>query len=176
MVEAHLAWAEGRVAGARARLGLVLEPACVALLKAGLLATDWVPLRCLVGIDRAIAKLVGGDADGVFRELGRHSASLNLRGAYKAFVVEEPHRFFERMALLHGLFQNFGRSVYERTSERSGRMLIDGYEEYSPVFCTGSVGYCEGALEMMGAPKPAHALEIACQCAGDPACIYELAW
>lgn len=176
MVEAHLAWAESRFTDARARLEPRLDPACVAFVKTKLLATDWIPLRCLVGIDRGIAALVGGNAESVFRQLGRHSATLNLGGVYKGFVAEEPHRFFEKTALLHGRFQNFGRSAYERTSERSGRLLIDGYEEYSPVFCMGSVGYCEGALEMMRVPGPASAKEVACQCAGDPACIYELAW
>ena len=176
MAEAHLAWAESRFSDARARLLPRLEPECVAIVKSKLLATDWIPLRCLVGIDRAIAALVGGDAESVFRQLGRYSATLNLGGVYKSFVAEEPHRFFEKMTLLHGRFQNFGRSAYEKTSERSGHVRIDGYEEYSPVFCMGSVGYCEGALEMMRVPGPASVREAACQCAGDPACIFDLAW
>ena len=70
-------------------------------------------------IDRAIATAVGGPAGEVFRELGRHSASLNLGGVYRSFVAEEPHRFFEQTALLHGRFQTFGRSAYEKPSSTS---------------------------------------------------------
>ena len=53
---------------------------------------------------------------------------------------------------------------------------IDGYEEWSPVFCESGIGYCEGALEMMGVPGRPSVVEVTCQCAGDPACVFELAW
>jgi uncharacterized protein (TIGR02265 family) len=176
MAEAHLAWAEARVPDARARLEARLGAECVGFVKTRLLATDWVPLHCLVAIDRAIAVLLGGDASAVFRELGHHSATLNLGGVYKNFVADEPHRFFQQMTLLHGRFQNFGHSAYVKTGDRSGRIRIDGYEEYSPVFCASGTGYMEGALEMLKAPGRPSVAEVECQCAGDPACVYELSW
>jgi hypothetical protein len=99
----------------------------VGFVRSKLLATDWIPFGCLVAIDRAIAGLVGGDPQSVFRELGRHSALMNLGGVYKNFVADEPHRFFQQMTLLHGRFQNFGNSAYVKTGDRSGRIRIDGY-------------------------------------------------
>src|SRR6185295_4342378 len=86
MLQAHLHWAEGKLGGARARLLEHVPAECTEQLTRTLLATDWTPFRCLVAIDRAIAKLAGGNADAIYRELGRHSASQNLGGAYKAFA------------------------------------------------------------------------------------------
>jgi uncharacterized protein (TIGR02265 family) len=176
MVEAHLAWAESRLPDARTRLEPLLGADCVGFVRSNLLATDWIPLGCLVAIDRAIAALVGGEPSKVFRELGRHSATMNLGGVYKNFVADEPHRFFQQMTLLHRRFQNFGNSAYVKTGDRSGRIRIDGYEEYSPVFCTSGAGYVEGALEMMKAPGHPSVSEVSCQCAGDAACVYDLSW
>jgi uncharacterized protein (TIGR02265 family) len=176
MAEAHLAWAESRFSDARTRLEPLLGADCIGFVKSKLLATDWIPFRCLMAIDRAIATLVGGDASEVFRQLGHHSATLNLGGVYRSFVADEPHRFFQQMTLLHGRFQNFGRSAYVKTGDRSGRMRIEGCEEYSPVYCTSGLGYYEGALEMMHVPGRAAVAEVACQCAGDPACMFDLAW
>jgi uncharacterized protein (TIGR02265 family) len=176
MVEAHLVWADSRLPDARARLEPLLGADCVGFVKTKLLATDWIPFRCLVAVDRAIAALAGGDASQVFRQLGHHSAALNLGGVYRNFVADEPHRFFQQMTLLHRRFQNFGSSAYVKTGDRSGSVRIDGYEEYSPVFCESGVGYCEGALEMMGVPGRPSVVEVSCQCAGDPACVFDLTW
>jgi predicted hydrocarbon binding protein len=80
------------------------------------------------------------------------------------------------MSFLHRRFMNFGRSTYEQTGERSGRVRLEEYEEYSPVICASGRGYYEGALKTMKVPGPIRVEERTCQCAGDPACVYELAW
>jgi uncharacterized protein (TIGR02265 family) len=176
MAEAHIAWAEARLPEARARLAPLLGAGCIGFVTAPILVADWIPLHCLVAIDRAIAKLVGGEAEQVFRELGRQSAITNLGGAYKGFVADEPHRFFQQTSLHHGRFQNFGQSAYVKTGDRSGRLKFDGYDEHSPVYCASSVGYFQGALEMMHVPEQASVVEVACRCADDPACVFDLAW
>jgi len=176
MVEAHLSWAKAQGVGLIQRLPPLLDDEARRLVEAGVLATSWIPFRSLIQIDRAIAAVVGGAPERVFRELGLHSATANLAGAYKKFVTEEPHRFFAQMARLHERFQNFGRSVYERTGDRAGRMRVDGYEEYSPIFCVSGLGYYEGALRMMKVPGPVRGLEVSCQCAGHEACVFELSW
>ena len=176
MVQAHLAWGRAHVADLDARLHEHLGREGSERVTRGILASEWFPLRELVRLDRAIATLAGGRQEWVYHELGRHSATQNLAGAYKNFVKEEPHRFFHRMALLHEQFQNFGRSAYERTGDRSGRITLEEYSEYSPVFCDSATGYYEGALAMLKVPGPVHAAETRCQCAGDPQCLFELSW
>ena len=86
------------------------------------------------------------------------------------------HQFFDHMDHLHHTFQNFGRSSYTRGGERSGRIRLEGYHEFSPVYCQSGVGYYEQALRMMKAPGPIRVIETACQCLGEPACVYELSW
>jgi len=176
LVQAHLEWAQEQVPDLLKRLGQHLEGECRETVLRGVLATDWVPLQCLVAIDRALADATGADPEKAFEAMGRHSAERNLRGVYKDFVADEPHRFFERMSFLHRRFMNFGRSGYEKTGPRRGRITLDGYPEYSPVICASGRGYYEAALDMMKVPGPVRVVEETCICAGDPACRFELSW
>lgn len=177
MVTAHLAWAQDALRTDPApRLAGRLSPEAAAVVSHAVLATDWVKLKVLCEIDSALAALVGGAPEETLRRMGRHSAEKNLAGVYRNFVEDEPHRFFEKMALLHGRFQNFGSTRYERIADRAGRISVEGYEEYSPVFCASALGYYEGALVMMKVPGPLKVAETTCQCAGDPACWFDLAW
>jgi predicted hydrocarbon binding protein len=182
ILQAHLGWAEekwGKEVGAR--LGSVLDAEALSLVNRSLAPTSLAPteqilFRDLVRIAQGIATVDGGDREAVFCELGRHSARLNLGGAYKSFVPETPHRFFEQMNFLHRTFQNFGRSTYEKTGARSCRMRLEDYAEYSPMFCLSGRGYYEEALRMMKAPGPISVTETSCQCAGDAFCMFELSW
>jgi hypothetical protein len=175
MLQAHLAWAQKQL-GSLDPIGAQLDPESADFVIRPRLATDWVPFRCLVRVDVAIAAALGGSADRVFRDLGRYSAAMNLNGVYKTFISTEPHRFFGQMSVLHGQFQNFGRSRYERTGDRTGCVSLENYTEYSPVHCASALGYFEEALRMMHAPGPIIVDETMCQCAGDAECRYEIAW
>lgn len=176
LAQAHLRWAEEQTPDVRTRLTAKLEGQCRELVNRGILATDWVSLGCLVQIDRALAEMAGLEAEAAFVAMGRHSAERNLSGVYRNFVAQEPHRFFEQMSFLHRRFLNFGRSTYEQTGERSGRIRLEEYEEYSPVLCASGRGYYEEALKMMKVPGPVRVEERTCQCAGDSACLFELSW
>lgn len=178
MLQAHFAWASGRL-GADWKERLQSHLAAEAKARVGeevVLATEWIPLRTLVEIDRAIAACCDDSSERVFRELGHNSATVNLGGVYKAFVQEEPHRFFEQMAVLHARFLNFGRCAYERAGPHAGRIRMEDYPEYSPVFCASASGYYEGALAMMHVPGPIVAQETLCHCAGDGVCLFEMSW
>ena len=176
MVVAHLEWARQRMPDLAKSIVPRLDAGQQALVTGTVLATEWVPLKALVALDRAIAAALGGDADGVWRDMGRHSACVNLAGVYKSYVAGEPHRFFEKQARLHERFQSFGRASYERTAERAGRIRLDDYTDYSPVYCASAVGFYQGALETMHVPGPIRVAESECTCAGDAACVFDLGW
>ena len=177
ILQAHLSWAEEKWGqAAAARLGPVLEDEARSLVGRSLAPTEQILFRDLVRVARGIAAVDGGDQETVYFELGRHSARLNLGGAYKSFVPETPHRFFEQMNFLHRTFQNFGQSTYEKVGARSGRIRLEEYAEYSPMFCISGRGYYEEALRMMKAPGPISVTETTCQCAGDAHCMFELSW
>jgi hypothetical protein len=175
MLQAHLSWAREHAADLE-RLKPHLDPECASLLSRRVFPTDWVPFSCLIQIDRAIAAVVGGSAEKVFQDLGRHSATTNLTGVYKTFISAEPHHFFDQMSVLHGQFQNFGRWRYDKLGERSGRITLEGYSVFSPVYCLSATGYFEQALRMMHAPGPITISETSCQCAGEPRCVYDMKW
>jgi len=177
ILQAHLGWAEDKWGQPpTARLLPVLDGDARSLLDRELVPTDQILFRDLVRIASGIAAVDGGDREAVFYELGRHSARINLGGAYKSFVPETPHRFFEQMSFLHRTFQNFGKSSYEKLGARAGRIRLEDYAEYSPMFCISGRGYYEEALRMMKAPGPVVVAETSCQCAGDGSCTFDLAW
>src|SRR3954469_3853840 len=145
MLQAHLAWAGDKGPDMVRRIGARVGPEAARLVSGQYLVTEWLPFRLLIEIDRAIAAEVGGVPEEVYRQLGHHSAEINLSGVYKSYVVDEPHRFFDRGVRLHDRFQNFGHGEYEKTGESSGRIRLTDYYEYSPVFCASGMGYYEGA-------------------------------
>ena len=177
ILQAHLSWAEEKWGQApTTRLGPVLDAETLSLVGRSLAPTEQILFRDLVRIASGIAAAEGGDREAVFYELGRHSARLNLGGAYKSFEPDTPHRFFEQMNFLHRTFQNFGRSTYEKVGPRAARIRLEDYAEYSPMFCISGRGYYEEALQMMKAPGPIVVSETSCQCAGDPTCTFDLTW
>ena len=175
MLNAHLGWARKEL-GDVSRLAAHLDGPCRAFVDRPTLSNIWVPFRCVIQIDRAIAAVAGGAADAVFRKLGRHSATLNLGGVYKNFVADEPHRIFQQMVILHRQFQNFGEWSYEKMGKQSGRIALRDYAEFSPVYCASGIGYFEGALRMLKVPGPIAVAETSCQCAGDATCVFEMKW
>lgn len=176
MLAAHLGWAREKFGDLAKALVPHLSPEAAKLVTRGVFATDWVPLVLLIEIDKAIAKVAGGDPTATWTELGRHSARQNLSGVYKTFVSAEPHRFFEEASHLHDRFQSFGKPVYERTGDRSGKMRMEDYKVHAPAFCASGRGYFEEALKLMHAPGPILVAEPSCQCRGDAVCVYDIHW
>ena len=176
MLRAHLSWAEKRFGPGYGSVRQNLSEPVLGLLTRMVLPTDWIPFSALIELDRAIAAAAGGDPEETWLALGRHSAALNLTGVYRSFIQGEPHRFFERMAVLHHQFQTFGRSVYEKLGESAGRIRMESPTAYSPVYCTSGRGYYEEALRLLHAPGPVAVHESACATSGAPACAFELSW
>lgn len=176
MLRSHLQWAwENRADLSVDDLARRVSPATAAIVVARILPVAWYPFRAVVEVDRAIAEAVGGDAADVVRELGRHSARVNLGTSYKVYTRPEPHEFFESAARLHQQFMDFGRAVYERTGASSCRLAMDSYPCYSPVFCLSAAGYYEQATVLQG-PARAEVRELECQCTGDARCLFDIRW
>lgn len=177
ILRAHLSWAAKRWPDVVAQLKPHLDAETLALVERPPEGSDATLLFSqLVRIDHALAAASGDDPAAIFHALGVHSAEYNLHGVYDTYHPEKPHEFFVSMSLLHRTFQDFGKSTYEKLGERAGRIRINRYREYSPVFCLSGRGYYEEALRLMKAPGPVVVSEPSCQCAGDEACVFELSW
>jgi predicted hydrocarbon binding protein len=177
VLRAHLEWARKRWPDVAERLRSRLDAPSFSLVKHPPSSDEeMIPFRRLVRLDRALAALAGGDHEGTFHALGVHSAQHSLKSLPAAYEPELPHRFFESMAVMHRMYQDFGKSRYERLAERSGRIQIARYSEYSPTYCIGGRGYYEEALRLMRVPGPVKVEETTCQCAGDAACLFILSW
>jgi len=178
VLHAHLAWAAKRWPDVVAALRPHLDAQSLALVERPPddAANATVLFSDLVRIDRALAAAAGGDPEPIYHALGAHSAEHNLTGVYESYKPSLPHEFFQSMSRVHRAFQDFGKSTYEMLGDRSGRCRITRYSEYSPVFCISGMGYYEQALRMMKVPGPVVVQEVACYCAGDDACVFEMSW
>ena len=175
---AHLSWASKRWPSVSDALRPHLDAATFAIVekppRGG--GNAMVLFSDLVRIDRALAAAAGGAPEPIFHALGAHSAQHNLTGLSDSYKPDEVHEFFQSMTVVHRAFQDFGKSTYERLGDRSGRLRIARYREFSPVFCTSGRGFCEEALRLMKAPGPIQVRETACHCSGDGACVFEMNW
>ncbi len=139
------------------------------------LSTSWYPFAWLIALDRLIAEMFGGGKLEVIRELGRHSASINLSGAYRVFNRDNVHDFFARSAPLHNQFQDFGRVAYQKLGEKEGVISHTVYPCFSPIYCASAIGYYEKSSAINGALRP-EVRETSCQCLGDDACTFQMSW
>lgn len=175
MVRAHLQWVREHFGDAGVVRALSLLPPAAAVEMNGVLASTWCKFENLILLDRAIAGVAGRKEEDLMRELGAHSAEINLSTVYRAFRRDDIHEFFRRSAALHTQFQNFSSSAYEQIDKLQGRMTIGDATCYSPLYCASAIGYYERVIAMHGGKDPV-VTETTCRCAGDPACTFELRW
>ena len=175
MVRAHLQFVRDRLGEAALDRTLKALPAAVAAEVQGVLATTWCTFDSLIVLDRTIARIAGRDERDLMRELGRHSAQINLSTIYRAFHRDDIHDFFRNSAMLHRKFQDFGDCVYEQIDKTHGRISIRNSACYSPTYCSSEAGYLEQVIETHGGTG-VMITESACQSAGDDRCTFELRW
>lgn len=176
MLQAHLDWAGQRLGpDVLDRIRPRLSPEGRAQLDRPLLASRLYPFRLLIELDRTIASLAGGNEADVFRQLGEHSAQINLSTVYRVFNKQQPHEFFERAAQLHSRFQDFGRAEYERTGDTSCRLTLHDCASHSKVFCRSALGYYVESTRLQGG-KDIRVVERTCTCDGADACRFEISW
>lgn len=175
MVRAHLQFVRERLGQPALAQTLKSLPPAVATEVQSVLASTWCAFESLVLLDRAIARVAGRDERELMRELGRHSAQINLSTIYRAFHRDDIHDFFRNSATLHRQFQDFGDCVYENVGPTHCRITIRNAACFSPVYCSSETGYLEQVIAAHGG-KNASVTEPACLSAGDDRCTFELRW
>jgi predicted hydrocarbon binding protein len=175
MVRAHLQFVRDRLGEPALAQTLKALPPAVAAEVQGILASAWCSFESLITLDRAIARAAGRDERDVMRELGRHSAQINLTTIYRAFNRDDLYDFFRNSATLHRQFQDFGDCSYEQLGPGHCRITIRNSACYSPAYCASEAGYLEQVIATHGG-KSATVTESTCQCASDDTCTFELRW
>jgi uncharacterized protein (TIGR02265 family) len=176
IIRAHLDWAAKKLGkDALEKIRERVSEQTSKFLSSSILATQWYPFRTLIEVDKAIAALAGGNPDAVYLEMGRHSAGLNLSAVRKVFPHQQPHEFFQKEAVLHNQFLDFGRAEYVKTGSTSCRLVLSEYPCCSKVFCQSARGYYERAGELQGG-KGIRVKETECLAEGDDACVFEISW
>ena len=175
MVRAHVQFVRDRLGEPVLAQTLASLPPAVTAEVDGILVSTWCSFESLVAFDVAIARVAGRDPHELMRELGRHSAQINLSTLYRAFHRDDIHEFFRHSATLHRQFQDFGVCVYEQLGETSGRISIREATCFSPTYCASEAGYLEQVIAAHGGTA-ASVAESACQCVNDDHCTFELHW
>ncbi len=175
MVKAHIKWVRDYRGDAAVAKLLAALPVEIGMEVSAARASSWVSFESIIVLDRAIERLFGRGARLFQRELGRYSAHLNLAASVGPFRAVELHRFLRCSAVLHAKFQDFGTVTYRQTTNNGGEMIHTGYPCFSSVYCQSALGYYEQVIVEHGV-TPLLIMERTCQCAGDDACTFELAW
>jgi predicted hydrocarbon binding protein len=175
MIRAHVQWAREQFGDERLSQLLASLPEAIASEVNAALASTWCSFESVVRLDREIARTARRDENTVMRELGRHSAELNLSTVYRAFRRDDIHEFFRRSTTLHRQFQDFCDSEYVQTAPTRGEVRLRAATCFSPIYCASAAGYYEQVIRLHGGGDPI-VTETTCRCAGDDVCTYVMAW
>ena len=142
-----------------------------------ILPISWYPLELETRLDDAIAAVLSpNDRSGVFLEMGRQSAQVNLTGPQAPFVkAGEPHFFLANVPRMYATYHSKGRRSYERTGDASAVIRTFDAERVSQDDCLTVVGWLERALQLSGAAAP-RVREAQCRARGAPHCEYRCEW
>ena len=140
-----------------------------------ILPVDWYEMSDLIAVDRTIMNLFGAGHPHILREVGAHSAHVNLQGVYKSFTRTSVHDFLSNAAKLHRNFQDFGTVEYDHIGATSVKMIHSGYACFSPLFCESALGFYSAAVALHGVTNPT-VLETSCQCRNEETCTFVIRW
>lgn len=153
-----------------------LPPADQGLLRGMILPLSWYPAETCFRFDAAIIKIIGGNAQRAFRELGRKSAEDNLARFQAGFIRgKTPLTFLAQTPAIYRLYYEVGSREFTKSSETSGVLTTHGAESVTAADCLTVMGWHERALEMVGAKKPV-LTHPTCRAEGATTCVYNVAW
>jgi hypothetical protein len=175
IVKAHIKWVRDYRGDAAVAKLLATLPLESGMEVSSARASTWVSFESLILLDRAIERLFGRGVRLFQRELGRYSAHMSLAASIGPFHAVDLHRFLRCSAVLQAKFQDFGTVSYRQTAPNGGEMIHTNYPCFSSIYCQSTLGYYEQLIVEHGA-TPFLVMERTCQCAGEAACTFELAW
>ncbi len=153
-----------------------MKPDDQELLRGMVLPLSWYDAGTCIRFDEAIIKVIGGNAQQAFRDLGRKSADDNLAKFQAGFVRgKNPLTFLAQTPAIYRLYYEVGSREFTKTSEKSGILTTHGAENVTPGDCLTVMGWHERALEMVGAKNPAMS-HPTCRATGGATCVYHVTW
>jgi uncharacterized protein (TIGR02265 family) len=153
-----------------------MTPADQTLLRGMVLPLSWYDAEACQRFDAAIIKVIGGNAEQAFRDLGRKSADDNL-GKFQAGFVrgKAPLSFLAQTPAIYRLYYEIGSREFTKTNETSGVLTTHGAESVTTGDCLTVMGWHERALEMVGAKRPV-ITHPKCRAMGADTCSYHVSW
>jgi len=146
-------------------------------LRRTLLVTGTWPLDLNLRLDQSIAAVLYPDEpERAFREMGRASADVNLKGSQRAFVKEgDPHHLLSFAETIYAYYYGEGRRTYEKTGANTARLVTHDAPPATPGDCLTIVAWHERAIELSGGKNP-KVQETKCRSRGDRVCEYQVSW
>jgi uncharacterized protein (TIGR02265 family) len=146
-------------------------------LRRTILVTGTWPLELNLRLDDAIAReLFPGEPERAFREMGRASADVNLKGSQKAFLRDgDPHHLLSFAESIYAYYYGEGRRTYEKTGPNSAKLVTYDAPPATPGDCLTVVAWHERAIELSGG-RNARVQETRCRSRGDRVCEYHCTW
>ena len=151
LVHAHLEWVRdcfGESVAARV-IGALL--ARVAREVAATPPDGWCSFESLIQLDRTIAQVCGLGRDGIYRELGHHTARADAISRGGTFARTDIHRYLRCSAVRDTHFLDRAVCRYDEVSPTGGRLAILEAGSSSAVYCASLAGYYQQVITLHGA-------------------------
>jgi hypothetical protein len=145
------------------------------VLSSVLLPVGWYDFEINERLDLAIARELGS-GDAVFKQLGEHSARMNLGSSHRTFVRSyDPHGLLKQSAAILRLYYDTGRRTYEKLGDKKAVLRTYDCKSFSRPDCLTNLGWHEEAIRLCGGRSP-RIVEVTCRAQGGAICDYQCEW
>ena len=140
-----------------------------------ILPHHWVPFELFVDLNLAADSLFGRGDLALCREMGAHSAEVNLPTLYRIFFrLGRPSYILKKAARLWDVHYSSGRLVVEELPD-GAMMRIEGFDTPHQAHCLSVLGWAERSVILSGG-RDVVCAERSCRAEGDAACEMEARW
>jgi len=161
----------------RAAAERVLDPALHAYLHERVSPARWYPEEDLLGLVRAMLRLLPGDDGAILQAMGQATAQSHQEGTYGHLITDASgaHGFTVRTMALWSSMHDTGRMRATAEGDHAMRVVLDDYAHPSREMCAIVGAYVQEVLRLSGFASPRVAKR-ECVVDGAPACVWECDW
>jgi hypothetical protein len=138
------------------------------------LDVGWYPQELYVRLLSAICQTLGGGDEGIYAQIGEHTADHQFSHNYRAYHAGDLKETLENMVPLHSRLNDPG--AMEVSLPEAGRAtIVVSAPTSDPVICAVSRAFYRRALELHGV-HDVQVRETECSGRDDRRCRYEIRW
>lgn len=162
----------------RERARAVLPESLHSYLDARIQESAWYPEEELLGLMRAVARLLEGAGPRVYEEMGRQTALAHMEGdgIYKHLLADgDPMALARRALAIWASLHDTGRFRLEVEGPGRARIELSEFGYPSTELCRVTTGYMNEVFRLSGLEEP-QVRKSGCVVTGEPLCTWDCSW